>query len=81
MEAQARPAPEIRASAPPAVEPLRDLIASHIVGAGNVRTLGKIGDRIDVLVSEDQITADEWSELTDMIAARHAELEPTEAAR
>jgi hypothetical protein len=75
------PAPEIRAAAPPAAEPLRDLIASHIVGAGNVRTLGKIGDRIDVLVSEDQITADEWSELTDMIAARHAELEPTEAAR
>ena len=75
------PAPEIRAAAPPAAEPLRDLIASHIVGAGNVRTLGKIGDRIDVLVSEDQITADEWSELTDMIAARQAELEPTEAAR
>jgi hypothetical protein len=75
------PAPEIRAAAPQAVEPLRDLIASHIVGAGNVRTLGKIADRIDVLVSEDQITADEWSELTDMIAARHAELEPTEAAR
>lgn len=75
------PATEIRAATPPAAEPLRDLIASHIVGAGNVRTLGKIGDRIDVLVSEDQITADEWSELTDMIAARHAEFEPTEAAR
>jgi hypothetical protein len=74
------PPPEVRAAPPQAAEPLRDQIAAYIATAANVRTLGKIGDRIDQLVSEEQITADEWSELTDMIAARDEQLQQAEAA-
>lgn len=75
------PAPEVRAAEPPVHDvPLYDQIAAYIRTAANVRTLGKIGERLDRLVSEDQITADQWSQLTDMVAARHDELEPTEAA-
>jgi uncharacterized protein YutE (UPF0331/DUF86 family) len=55
---------------------LADSIASHIAAATSVKKLGGYGDRIDQLVSEDKITGDEWSALTDAIAARHAELEP-----
>ena len=58
---------------------LADTIASHISTAGTVARLGKIGDRIDALVSEDKITADEWSQLTDAIKARHDDLEPATA--
>ena len=59
-----------------AAEPLRDLIARHIGDAKNVRTLGKIVDRIDALLSEGQLADDDWSELTDMANARHDEIEP-----
>lgn len=55
---------------------LAETIAGHIAAAGTVARLGKIGDRIDQLVSEDKISADEWSRLTDAIAARHQEIEP-----
>jgi hypothetical protein len=56
-------------------------IRGYIRAATTVRTLGKITDRLDQLVSEDQITGNEWSELTDMVAARHDQIEPqTEAA-
>jgi hypothetical protein len=55
---------------------LADSIAGHIAAATSVKQLGKFGDRIDQLVSEDKITGDEWSRLTDAIAARHQELEP-----
>jgi hypothetical protein len=58
---------------------LADTIAGHIVAAGTVARLGKIGDRIDQLVSEDKLTADEWSQLTDAIKARHDDLEPATA--
>jgi hypothetical protein len=58
---------------------LADTIAGHIAAAGTVARLGKIGDRIDQLVSEDKITADEWSQLTDAIKARHDDLEPATA--
>ncbi|MBU6221786.1 MAG: AAA family ATPase [Planctomycetes bacterium] len=61
-------------------EPLFDQVARFIKEAKNVRTLGRIGDRIDVLVSDDQLTADEWSALTDMVKARHDQLEPQEVA-
>jgi hypothetical protein len=74
------PATEVRAAKPPAAQPLRDHIAACILSAANVQTLGKYGDRIDQLVSEEQITADEWSELTDMIAARDEQLHQAEAA-
>jgi hypothetical protein len=49
-----------------------------IAQAANVRTLGKIGNRLDELVSTDQITADEWSQLTDRLNERHKEIEPVE---
>jgi hypothetical protein len=56
-------------------------IRGYIRAATTVRTLGKITDRLDQLVSEDQITGNEWSELTDLVAARHDQIEPqTEAA-
>jgi hypothetical protein len=55
---------------------LADTIRGHIEAATTVTQLGKFGDRIDQLVSEDKITGDEWSRLTDAIAARHADLEP-----
>jgi hypothetical protein len=55
---------------------LAETIRSHIAAASTVKQLGKFGDRIDELVSQDKITGDEWSSLTDAIAARHNELEP-----
>jgi hypothetical protein len=55
---------------------LADSIAGHIAAATSVKQLGKFGDRIDELVSQDKISGDEWSRLTDAIAARHQELEP-----
>ena len=53
-------------------------IVLFIAQAANVRTLGKIGNRLDELVSTDQITADEWSQLTDRLNERHKEIEPVE---
>jgi hypothetical protein len=56
-------------------------IRGYIRAATTVRTLGKITDRLDQLASEDQITGNEWSELTDLVNARHDQIEPqTEAA-
>jgi hypothetical protein len=60
--------------------PLAIRVATHIAQAANVRTLGRIGDRIDALASEGQLTADEAAELTAAIDRRHAELEPREVA-
>lgn len=61
-------------------EPLQDLIGRHIADAKSVRTLGKIGDRIDALLSEGQLTDDQADVLTKAVAARHDELEPKEVA-
>lgn len=55
---------------------LAETIAGHVAAATSVKRLGEFGDRIDALVSEDKLTADEWSRLTDAIAARHQEIEP-----
>jgi len=55
---------------------LFDTIRQHIADALTVKKLGQMGDRIDQLVSEDKLTGDEWSRLTDAIAARHQEIEP-----
>jgi len=41
-----------------------------------VKKLGAITDRLDALVSEDKITGDEWSALTDEVNSRHDEIEP-----
>lgn len=61
-------------------EPLQDLIQRHIADAKSVRTLGKIGDRIDALLSEGQLTDDQADVLTKAVEARHEELEPKEVA-
>jgi hypothetical protein len=61
-------------------EPLQDLIQRHIADAKSVRTLGRIGDRIDALLSEGQLTDDQADVLTKAVAARHDELEPKEVA-
>jgi hypothetical protein len=74
----ARPAIEVRSATPPADGSLYYQIVLFIAQAANVRTLGKIGNRLDELVSTDQITADEWSQLTDRLNERHKEIEPVE---
>ncbi|NBP83098.1 ATP-binding protein, partial [bacterium] len=61
-------------------ETLQDLIERHIADAKSVRTLGKIGDRIDALLSEGQLTEDQADVLTKAVAARHDELKPKEVA-
>ena len=77
--AGAEPAPAPKPE--PAPAPGRadvEQIRGYIRAATTVRTLGKITDRLDQLVSEDQITGNEWSELTDLVAARHDQIEPRE---
>jgi hypothetical protein len=77
--AGAEPAPAPKPA--PAPAPGRadvEQIRGYIRAATTVRTLGKITDRLDQLVSEDQITGNEWSELTDLVAARHDQIEPRE---
>jgi len=54
--------------------PLPEVIAESIAGAKSDRTLRKIIARLDVLVAEDQITGDQWSELTDAANARLASI-------
>lgn len=55
---------------------LYDTVAAHIAQAKDVRALGRIGDRVDVLASEAQLTADEAAKLEAMIKARHDAIEP-----
>ena len=56
-------------------------IRDYIAKATNVRTLGKIGTRLDELLSTGQVADQDWSDLTDLLNARHDEIEPrTEAA-
>lgn len=75
--AAAAPQPAPAAPAPAADRPpLFDQIRDYIAAATSVRTLGRIGDRIDQLVSTDEITGNEWSTLTDMVRARHDQIEP-----
>jgi hypothetical protein len=74
----ARPAVEVRSAKGPPEGSLYYQIVLFIAQAENVRTLGKIGNRLDELVSTDQITADEWSQLTDRVNERHKEIEPVE---
>jgi hypothetical protein len=82
--AGAEPAPAQAPKPEPAPAPGRadvEQIRGYIRAATTVRTLGKIVDRLDQLVSEDQITGNEWSELTNLVAARHDQIQPqTEAA-
>jgi hypothetical protein len=79
--ADGEPAPAPAPKPAPAPAPGRadvEQIRGYIRAATTVRTLGKITDRLDQLVSEDQITGNEWSELTDLVAARHDQIEPRE---
>lgn len=59
-------------------EQLPDLIRLHIREAKSVAALGKIGDRIDLRLSEGKLTEDQADALTKEVAARHDELEPKE---
>lgn len=66
-----------KATGPALVAEIRD----YITKATTVRTLGKIGTRLDELLSTAQIDDHGWSDLTDLLNARHDEIEPrTEAA-
>lgn len=67
---------------PAKAEPVNvEEIAGHIRTAKTVRSLGNMVTRLDTMLSEGQITDDQWSELTDLANARHDEIEPrTEAA-
>jgi hypothetical protein len=80
--AKVKAPPGVDAQSPAAgsEETLQDLIERHIADAKSVRTLGKIGDRIDALLSEGQLTDDQADVLTKAVAARHDELEPKEVA-
>jgi len=60
----------------PVEEPLAIRIATHISQAGSVRTLGKIADRIDALVSEGQLSPDEAGDLHGAVSRRHDVIEP-----
>ena len=65
------------------VEEMRQLvlkIAAHIAQATAVGTLGKIADRMEVLVSEGQLTPEVAEHLTDAITRRHQQIEPEVAA-
>jgi hypothetical protein len=79
----AKPAPAIAKPEPAKAKPEAtvDEIAGHIRTAKTVRSLGAMVTRLDTMLSEGQITDDQWSELTDLANARHDEIEPrTEAA-
>lgn len=70
------PKPAVSVTPPPADRPLGDQIRDYIAAATNVRTLGKIGNRIDELASDGQLTADEADELRQKIDQRHDQIDP-----
>lgn len=60
--------------------PLFDRIAGYIAEATNVRTLGKMGDRVDELRSAGELTAQQAKQLEALIGERHQAIEPQGAA-
>jgi len=64
------------AVAKPAEEPLFERISGRIGTAKNVGELGRIGDRIDALTSEGQLTEEQAEELRARIGRRHDAVEP-----
>ena len=70
----------VQGLAPADDEPLAVRIATHISQAANVRTLGKIADRIDALVSEGQLSPDEAVHLHVAVSRRHNVIEPEAVA-
>jgi nucleoside-triphosphatase THEP1 len=69
---------EPRQAEPP--QPLFEQVMDYIATAANVKTLGKIGDRVDVLESEGQLDDQQAKALRLAIEARHDAIEPQEAA-
>jgi hypothetical protein len=57
---------------------LYDQVVRYIAEAKSVRTLGKIGDRIDALLSDGQLTAEQGEALTVLVRERHDAIEPQE---
>jgi hypothetical protein len=57
---------------------LYDQVVKYIAEAKSVRTLGKIGDRIDALLSDGQLTAEQGEALTVLVKERHDAIEPQE---
>jgi hypothetical protein len=57
---------------------LYDQVVKYIAEAKSVRTLGKIGDRIDALLSDGQLTAEQCEALTVLVKERHDAIEPQE---
>lgn len=55
---------------------LYDQVVAYIADARNVRTLGKIADRMDQLLSEKQLTAAQHDALTELVRQRHEAVEP-----
>jgi hypothetical protein len=70
--------PRAQVAEPP--QPLFDQIMDYIATAKDVRTLGKISDRIDVLASEGQLTSQQSEELSWAVDARHFVIEPKQTA-
>lgn len=67
--------PAAQAAAPgPLVEPLREQIAAYIGKATNQRTLTSIGARLQSLLTEQQITEDEWHELCGLLNDKASEI-------
>lgn len=63
---------------PAAIEPpLPEQIAGYIATAKDTRALGRIGDRVDVLVSDGKLTPDQAAALEQAIKERHERIEPT----
>jgi len=60
----------------PVAVPLFTRVADYIAAAKDVRALGKIGDRIDELASDGQLTNDQVADLMVEIDKRHNVLEP-----
>jgi nucleoside-triphosphatase THEP1 len=70
--------PKPAAAVEPA-QPLVDQIMDYIATAANVKTLGKIADRVEVLESEGQIDQEQAKALESAINARHSVIEPEAA--
>lgn len=62
----------------PAPASLYQTVSDYIAEATSVRTLGKIGERVDALVSDGQLSEQESKKLEQLIDRRHNELEPSE---
>jgi hypothetical protein len=71
------PAP---AAPKPQGKSLVDTVRDTIAAATTVKKLGAVVTRLDTLLSEGKVSGDEWSTLTDLANARHAEIDPPTGA-